>query len=137
MQFVEATQTDLAAIRKIVELSHETSADSTQIVESRKDWEFLKVLWDYWKINQPSHYQSFMDEVRNDRAYYDRENKFAEMKDERGKTGKMEMRHIGTMPDTFLKLIKNYFPKQDINIDFFRKLGDEIPEFRLVDRKRL
>lgn len=137
MEFVEVTETELELINKLVRMSHDTNADGSQKVETQRDWDFVKYLWEFWKVNQRDHYKSFMGEVDWYRNYYDRNNEFAEMKHEDGKTGKMEMRHMGTLPDTYQMLITRYFPKQDLDNSFFRKLYETIPEIRMLPNNKI
>lgn len=137
MDFVEVTETEMELINRLVKMSHETSADRSQKVETRKDWEFLQYLWDFWKVNQRDHLNSFMDELAFFRKSYERDNKFGEMINEDGKRGKMEMRHVGMMPDTYQRLIHRYFPKQDFDNKFFRELQTYIPELALLDKKNI
>jgi hypothetical protein len=124
MEFVEATYTELRAIKDIVELSHTLSSEGK--AESKQDWKFIKILYQFWKIHQTSEYRAFMKEQNYFRqAYKENKHGIAEEK------GGASLQHLNSMPETFHYLFMRYFPKQKFTRDFFRKLQEEIPDFRI------
>lgn len=127
MDFAEVTYGELAMINKIVELSH--TIDDSGYIHTSRDWDFVKILWKFWKMHQPSHYASFMREMRIYNESY-KNNKYG-VKEERGGAF---VQHLGNIPDTFLRLLENYFPKQNFNKDFYKRLSAEISEFNLGNK---
>lgn len=137
MDYLEVSEMEMELINRIVKLSHETSADTDQILKTNKDWEFLKYLWEFWKVNQADHLEQFRLESGAYRAEFARSNEFAELKNEDGSKGRMDMRHLGLLPSTFQKLIKKYFPKQELDEKFYKRLSKEIPELSLLETKNI
>lgn len=122
--FVEVSHMDMRAVNKIVELSH--TIDGSGYIHTSRDWDFVEILWKFWKTGQSKHYSAFMREMKGYREGY-KDNVFGVAK---GKGG-AEIRHVGNMPESFMRLLENYFPKQEFNYEFYRKLGSKIGDFNL------
>lgn len=122
--FVEVSHTDLSAVNKIVELSH--MIDGSGYIHTKADWDFVSILWKFWKAGQRRHYEAFTREMNGYRAGY-KDNKYGVAEEKGGAS----LRHIGNMPDTFMQLLENYFPLQKFNKAFYRELGSKISDFDL------
>jgi hypothetical protein len=131
MDFIEVTTTDLATVNRIVELSH-TLSDTGKVATDR-DWEFFKILWNYWTINQKGHYEAFLKETGFYKDYYSAENKHGKAEDKGG----AQLQHLNTMPESFHYLFMRYFPEQRMTRDFLRKLNREIPVFNLHKKSHI
>lgn len=122
--FVEVSTTDLRAVNRIVELSHQI--DGSGHIHTSKDWDFVKVLWNFWKLGQQGHYRAFMREMKGYREGY-KDNKYG-VAEERGGAS---LRHIGNIPESFMGLLENYFPLQQFNKKFYQELGSHISDFNM------
>lgn len=123
MNFVEVSLRDLKTIDKIVELSHQNS--SSGLVHNNKDWDFVKVLWRFFKASRPGHYRSFIKEQEFYRDQY-KNNKYG-VKEE----GEGYLQHVSNLPEPFMFLLQKFFPQQRFDTQFYIKLRKEIADFNL------
>lgn len=129
-QYAQATTTDLQAINALVEMGHKLSPEGK--IETDYDWEVVGYLWQYWKVNQPTHYDYFMQEMDYFREAYGlggNTNGSAE------EGGGASIQHTGTMPETFYRILKSFFPKIELNKKFMKGLMEVAPEFRMHETK--
>lgn len=126
MDFMEVRIGELKTIDKIMELYRQT--DRSGYIHTPRDWDFVRILWKYWKTNQVSHYKAFMREMRGYNDGY-KTNKYG-VKEESGGF----IQHLGNIPDTFLFLLESFFPQQRFNKDFYKRLPNEISEFSLGNK---
>ena len=126
MDFIEVRMGELKTIDKIMELYNLT--DRSGYIHTSKDWDFVRILWKYWRTNQSLHYDAFMREMEGYNAGYE-SNKYG-VKEESGGF----IQHLGNIPDTFLMLLESFFPQQRFNKDFYKRLPQEIGDFSLGNK---
>lgn len=97
-------------------------------VETDKDWELVRDLWQVFKWIHPDKYLEHVEDIKKLRkGHY---NKYAAAdKEHGGSTG--SLRHIAQLPPVFNALLDQFFPSQDLNKRFVRRLVREVPELQV------
>lgn len=127
ISYVPVKTYEYKAIEQIVEFSRNKVSPSGK-VETERDWAVVIALFEFWKSARPDEYKSWQQVVKGYREAY-KDNRHGSAEDKGGAS----VQHLSEIPPTFYKLMHGeaFYPNQDFNRDFIRKLIDYIPDFKM------
>lgn len=103
---------DVQAVDKLIELA----GDNRDVVKTENDWRLVEIIMQFFMERWPQEFRDFYTSIP----------KIREAKG-RGYSKTKEIKHIGSMPDRFMRLVKVIFPYQQFDKKFTYKLIRRIP----------
>jgi len=109
------------AVDRIIELAH----GNRETVRTEEDWKVVEELFKFFASEWPREYAEFKQSIGSIR----------DAKGE-GYSKTREIRHVGSLPPRFEKMIKVIFPYQQWDKEFVNKFVKKFPLFKVGETKK-
>lgn len=106
-------RSDVAAVDKLIELAGE----SRDVVKTDADWRLVEIIMQFFIERWPQEFKDFYDAIPDIRK----------LKNDKGYSKTKEIKHVGSLPIRFMKLVQVIFPFQQFDKKFVYKLVRRIP----------
>ena len=125
-EVVLITKAQLDAIDRLILLSQKLGNESGR-VETPSDWRFVETIYKMWKKEYPDKFLDFQKSL----DYYREQEIF-----NRGfnKEHGAFIQHTLEMPESFYRIFKVFYPRQNLDRKFIDQLVKELPDFKLRDK---